>query len=347
MVDLNDNLGWVPVARIEPSDLVGPGGNDTNQPNKALIELASRDAAVLDLLGGTDTTAQATAAAFQQLGVGAVNQGRLTLESGVPISITDQLAATTLYFTPYNGDYVALYDTAETRWDLRQFSTERSLSLSGFVADQNYDIFAFWDGDSVELEAVAWDTHLAGTSTRSTGGAISQLEGIWVKSSDSRRLLGTIRTTGTTGQCEDSLQKRQVCNLSNAVDRPIGVSDNTANTYTTSAWRVYDNDANNIVVLAPTLNTTIFLVYSTHLLGRNSDLGLGLNTTSAPYEAGLINNINSANFPGIGDAVTSSDTKVLPLNAGFHYVSILQNGGSDAGVDSQYFGAKIAGLYRC
>jgi hypothetical protein len=62
------------------------------------------------------------------------------LESGVPISSTDQAAKTTLYFTPYNGNSISLYDGSE--WDLFSFS-ELSLSLSGYTSNTNYDIFIY------------------------------------------------------------------------------------------------------------------------------------------------------------------------------------------------------------
>ena len=54
-------------------------------------------------------------------------EGRLTLESGVPVSTTNQTAKTTVYFTPYIGTNISLYDSGD--WDIFTFS-ELSLSIS-------------------------------------------------------------------------------------------------------------------------------------------------------------------------------------------------------------------------
>jgi hypothetical protein len=50
---------------------------------------------------------------FQYSGSNGVQDFRLTLESGVPVSSTDQTAKTTLYATPYLGNRIALF---ERRW---------------------------------------------------------------------------------------------------------------------------------------------------------------------------------------------------------------------------------------
>ncbi|MGA1114793.1 MAG: hypothetical protein ACO3TI_07600, partial [Aquiluna sp.] len=197
MATITDSDGWVPVTRPETTD-IALGGNETNFPGKFFRELASRDQYLYETALGGDATSIASAVAFRQLGIAAVAQGRLTLETGVPVSTTDQTAKTVLYYTPYSGDYVALYDTVNTRWDLFQF-TERSLSLSGLAANTNYDIFIYNNSGTLTLQAVAWATSGAGTSTRAS--AITQLEGVWVKDSDKRRYLGTIRTTSVAGEC--------------------------------------------------------------------------------------------------------------------------------------------------
>ena len=238
MVAITDSDGWVPVTRPEITD-IALGGNETNFPGKFFRELASRDKYLYEQALGGDDQSIASAVAFRQLGIAAVAQGRLTLETGVAVSTTDQLAKTVLYYTPYNGNYVALYDTGLSRWDLYQF-TERSLSLSGLAANTNYDIFLWNNSGTLTLQAVAWSSSGAGTSTRAS--AISQLEGIWVKNSDKRRYLGTIRTTATIGQCEDSIERRFVYNVPpSVVTRILDVSDSTSHTYTSSVVRNWNN----------------------------------------------------------------------------------------------------------
>lgn len=64
-------------------------------------------------------------------GGGHTVNGRLTLETGVPISATDQTAKTTVYFTPYKGNQINLWDGSA--WTLYTF-TETSLALGTITA---------------------------------------------------------------------------------------------------------------------------------------------------------------------------------------------------------------------
>jgi hypothetical protein len=156
------------------------------------------------------------------------------LESGVPVSINNQTAKTTLYFTPYNGNSISLYDGSE--WDLFSFS-ELSLSLSGYTANTNYDIFIYDNSGTLTLESTAWTNN----TTRAT--SLTTQDGIYVKSgATTRRYLGTIRITGTTGQCEDSGSRRLVWNLYNQVTKALATAIAATHTYSTEAWRPWNNN---------------------------------------------------------------------------------------------------------
>lgn len=115
--------------------------------------------------------------------IAGICNGRLTLSSGVPIPVTDVTAASTLYFTPFKGNQVALFNG--TTWSLFPF-TERSLSLSGLLANTVYDIFIYDNGGTLTLEAVPWVANANGsvtsiattrtvTTTAAHGLAIGQL----------------------------------------------------------------------------------------------------------------------------------------------------------------------------
>src|SRR5688572_30068462 len=47
-------------------------------------------------------------------------KGRLTLTTATPVTSADVTGATTVYFTPYNGNEVELYDGAD--WVVKTFS---------------------------------------------------------------------------------------------------------------------------------------------------------------------------------------------------------------------------------
>ena len=168
----------------------------------------------------------------------AIAGGRLTVQSGAGVPVTDQAAKSTLYFTPFNGNVIALFDG--TRWHVHEFS-EMSLALSGFTANKNSDIFLDWNDGSPQLAREEW----TGDTTRAT--ALTLQDGVHVKSGDAQqRYLGTIRTTGTAGETEDSRKKRYVWNLYNKVPRIVRVTDLTFSYVDNGpAWKPWLNNTAN------------------------------------------------------------------------------------------------------
>lgn len=138
--------------------------------------------------------------------------GRLTTESGVPISTSDRTAQSTLYYTPFVHDRIVLWNG--TLWAPTAF-TEVSIALSGLTSGRPYDVFGFLSGGALALELLAWTND----TTRAT--AVTLQDGRYCKSGDKTRLLlGTIYTTSPT-TTEDSLVRRYVCNIYNTVLRPM------------------------------------------------------------------------------------------------------------------------------
>lgn len=165
-----------------------------------------------------------------------VADGRLTTESGVPISTSDRTAQSTLYYTPFTGNQIALYDGSA--WSLHTF-TERSLALSGLTSGKNYDVFLYNNAGTLTLElSAAW------TNDTDRTDALTTQDGVWVKSgATTRRYLGTIRTTGTT-TTEDSLTKRFVWNAQNRMRRALEKSmGSSSHTYGSATVRQYNADA--------------------------------------------------------------------------------------------------------
>lgn len=206
---------------------------------------------------------------------GIVN-GRLTLTSNTPITTADVAGATTLYFTPYQGNQIALYNGST--WVNYNF-TERSLSLSGFVASKNYDIFIYDNAGTLTLEAVVWTND----TTRAT--AIVLQDGIWAKSgATARRYLGTIRTTATTGQTEDSVKKRFVYNEYNRTIRKLRILATVSWTYATNAWRSANADNSlrtEIVVGNPGMYVNLALMARASGAGSGGIQGVGYDTTTS------------------------------------------------------------------
>ncbi len=165
--------------------------------------------------------------------VPAVQNFRLTTESGVPVSTSDRTAQSTLYFTPANGNRISLYSGSV--WAMLS-SAQVSLALSGLTSGKNYDVFAYSNSGTLTLElSAAW------TDDNTPADAIALQDGIPVKSgATTRRWVGTIRTTGTT-TIEDSGAKRFVWNINNQVTRSFAaVSGDGGHNYNTDAWRNYN-----------------------------------------------------------------------------------------------------------
>lgn len=183
---------------------------------------------------------------------------------------------TTLYFAPYNGDRVALYDG--TRWKLSAF-TERSLALT-LTAGNGYDVWLYDNAGTLTLETLIWTS----PTVRATEWVLQ--DGIKVKSGDpTRRLVGSFYVVATN-TIEDSKLKRHLWNNANRVLRGMNRIEPTATwNYTLTAFqqanasaanqlevfRGLDEDAMTVNLLARAANAGAVVVW----------LGIGLDSATA------------------------------------------------------------------
>lgn len=146
-------------------------------------------------------------------------QGRLTLTTATPVTSADVTAATTIYFTPYKGNLLALYD-GSTKWTVYPF-TEISLALGTLTNALPYDVFVYDNAGTPTLEFLAW------TNATARATALTTQNGIYVKTGDTtRRYLGTFYTTSTT-TTEDSMAKRFLWNYYNRLKRVMQILEST------------------------------------------------------------------------------------------------------------------------
>lgn len=206
---------------------------------------------------------------------------RLTLTSGAPVTTADVTAATTVYMTPYLSGLISLYDSNAGVWMLYQTA---QISVSP-PANTNtpFDVFCYLStAGVVTLEAVAWTN---GT-TRAT--ALTTQNGIYVKSGTvARRYVGTLCTTGVSGQTEDSSVNRFCWNYYNRVEKSLyQLSNDTLWTYNSTTWRRANNDANNTVffvigVLEDIVTAEVSTVMSANAAGGHGAIALALSSTSS------------------------------------------------------------------
>lgn len=207
----------------------------STDPHSALHGNLGDSVAALEAKVGVDGSAVVTSLDYLAKRPQAPN-GRLTLTTAVPITTADVTAAGTVYYTPYNGNSISLYDTTATKWFRRTFA-EVSASLSGLTSLLPADVFAYLSAGTLTLEVLNWTN---GT-TRAT--ALALQDGVWVKSGDATRLyLGTVCGSGA-GTCDDSNAKRLVSNCFNRTSRAVkALEGGTTWTYGTQAFRPFNND---------------------------------------------------------------------------------------------------------
>lgn len=246
---------------------------------------------------------------------------RLTLESGVPLSTTDQTAKTTLYLTPDPlSPWCGIISNYESSvWVVRKFS-EVSLSLSGLTASRPHDIFAYVTGGVLTLEAVAW------TNDTTPATALAAQDAMAVKTGAADRLhVGMIRTTSSTGQCEFSplatTPKLFVSNRYNRRFAPIKVVDPTNSwTYSTSAFRQVRGSAANQFEYISCDGTHLIEVdvigEATTGAGTTACAGIGIDSTTV-NSAQISHNMLNSTVPLLAKYVGRPA-------AGYHYVAWLE-----------------------
>lgn len=206
--------------------------------------------------------------------------GRLTLESGVPVSTTDQTGKTTIYWTPYKGARIAIYD-GSTTWAALAFS-ETSLALGTLTSGKNYDVFGYSVAGTLALElSAAW------TNDTTRANALALQDGVLVKSgTPTRRYLGTFRTTSTT-TTERSAAKAFLWNYYNRTRWGLRNATETADSwnYTTATFRQANaNAANQLAYVAGVNEDSVSAMVKA--LAQNSGnniggaVGIGLDSTS-------------------------------------------------------------------
>jgi len=282
-------------------------------------------------------------------------QGRITLTSGTPITTTDVVGATTIYYTPYYGTNVVVYNG--TVFISAPTGGELSVVLgANWTTNTNYDWFIGYDGATLRFcSGPAWSSAvLRGSGAGTT--EITQVSGIYLNANSITcrygnattftcavqrcTYIGTSRTTGA-GQMEDSNAKRFIYNTFNQVLRTMLVVEATASwAYSTADYQQANaSAANQLAYIAglvgsPVTANVITVVLNSTATPRIVYAGIGVDSTT-------INGRTTSNFTRIGDATLSSAGGPTAqyfgyTQLGYHYLAWLEKG---AGTDTQtWFG---------
>ena len=283
---------------------------------------------------------------------GLINPGiqgfRLTLETGVPVSTTDQLAKSIVYATPFLHNAIPLWDGS--RWVQFQVS-EFSVTLAGLTSGKNYDVIAY-----IKAGVPALDLIPAWTNDTTRASAISRLSGVYtntgtitsVINGDSltggkARVLGTLRTTGTTttadsGGLAGTTQvgaTRFLWNLDKLarVWRPMQVIDTTDTwTYTTASFRQVNAASGNRIEFVLGLNEEMLYAEALEAVGANGNMG-GAVSTGIGIDSTTVNSGKSDGFFSTGTGASpaismGSSYRGFP-GLGYHAVNWLELGNTN------------------
>lgn len=225
---------------------------------------------------------------------------RLTLETGVAISKTDQLAKGTVYLTPHNGNILALPD-GSGNWDYVELTSEISLSLAGLTANRMADFFVYNNAGTPVLEGVSWTND----TTRAT--ALTYVDGVPLKSgATTRRLIGS-GFVNSSNQCNMRFNggvaagAAAECGLQNIAYREpmeFSILDTTTTLWTVpggTALQSWNSSANNRIYVVRSLDdlpiwVTFAALHSVNPSGTAGvHIGLDSTTTAASTRAAMSN----------------------------------------------------------
>lgn len=282
-------------------------------------------------------------------------KGRLTLSSNTPIITADATAQTSIYYTPYIGNSLPIYNgTIFINTTFAQLTL--TLNTTNHPQSQVFDIYASLQSGNVILSAMYWGNNSSRSSNAGgksgTGNAtITQINGIWVNNapisaSDSFNgatgyaipqyqgtYLGSF-ITGSAGQTSIALKPAaasggsdNLIGVFNAYNRVKAYSicrDSTSTwTYGSATWRPADNNINNRVAWVDGLQQVNFAAkyVATVQFGANNNvfyLGASLNSISAGPN---IVAVAEDNF-GLSQTIVSSESFYPQL--GFNYVQAME-----------------------
>jgi hypothetical protein len=288
-------------------------------------------------------------------------QGRLTLTTATPVMTAEAANQTTIYYTPYVGDRVPLYNGTE--WENKLFS-ELSIAMAAsanWAADSNFDLFVANDGGTIRLvTGPAWTSGTA----RGTGAGTTELErknGIWTNKvsmtgrygasstmtvdANEGTYVGTFRTTGSTGTTTWELGGLAdggnpivllLWNMYNRVPVKAVNNDTTDNwTYTTLTLRKKNDNANNQVQIVQGLNEPVevkniaLFLNSSAAVSSYTPIALDSLTVAATTQINIVNTATSTAY-GAGFAMFSDYPGL-----GYHYFQALEQSNA-SGVQTFY-----------
>lgn len=244
---------------------------------------------------------------------------RLSLTTATPVTTANVTAATTVYAALYRGNRVALY--TGTVWVVVSVA-ELTVAVPATTVTP-FDIFLDYNDGTPALSTTNWTND----TTRAT--ALTTQDGVYVKTGDTQqRYLGTGRTTGSSGQCEDSFAKRFLWNYQNRVLREMRALEGTDTwDYNTTTWRQANGAAGNQLEFVLGV-AEVPLQAHVHAIAFNAGgaavgfVAVGLDSVTVP----TANNIGRGSFSNATlSLIHQAHLHAYPA-VGYHYAAWLERG---------------------
>jgi hypothetical protein len=292
-------------------------------------------------------------------------QGYLTLTSATPIITGDVSAATSVYYTPFVGELVPIYNGTAT---IPTEFSELTLSLvASHLASTIYDVFVFSNSGVVTLvTGPAWSTSTAGSGARGTGASTTELvrlNGYWVNKvqitgrngsttytipANRATYVGSLFMDGSNGQisCHRTWGQSRKWGVWNAYNRQrlfIKAGDSTASwDYGTNTIRASNNaSANSISVFTGLADEQFFLEFLqrqslSDATAGESHIGIGWNSTTAMSGMRGIHRTANATTSNVESQVTICAKHVQAPALGVNTVTALEVSPTNASVNNFY-----------
>lgn len=273
--------------------------------------------------------------------------GRLTLQTATPVMTTTQSAKTAIYYTPYIGNNIPIYDgstmAATTFSEISVATTDTAKNPAAIGVSKVNDWFVWNDGGTLRLtHGPDWTSD----SARSAGTALVMVNGIYLNNasitngpaasrgtyvgttrSDSSSQLNWVFGAASSGGTASHLN---VWNMYNRVSISTVVRDSgTGYTYTTATIRQArassGNQINFVVGLVEDGFSTSMRgqVLTTASVNANGTWGVGLNSTSSYLDGA--SSIVFAPTSAVNLGSGSANANAMPA-LGFNFLSANESG---------------------
>lgn len=358
---VNDSAGNLVYTGLSQDlySLITTGTNTFTGSNtfNGVVSLGSLATATTQMIGDTSTSVAtdqfvANAIAANTTATTAP-QGRLTLAASAPVMTTDATAQTTVYYLPYIGFYVPVYNGV-TFANKAIGASGISLALdsnSGHTGYQSsgglFDLFAFLNSSTLTL-----GTGPVWTSSTARSNAISMLTGFWTNTSsitlrygtasgstisvaaNQATYLGTMYATanGQTGMAfapsAASGGSNNILGLYNAYNRVQTTStcmDSTSSwSYSTATWRAANGSNNNRISWVDGLQQSFADSYYLCAMAISNASTVGNTGIILDANTGTPSSITKGgNLSGDLSSPTAA-LKVTP-QIGFHFIQAMEN----------------------